>query len=86
MKINEHDSLKQLLILKELCNKIYIARNISLSNDDVIRQLELIDNLFKDSDGQGNWKIQQLELALDGTAMFSNLTIWVGYYNAVNQS
>ena len=54
MKINEHDSLKQLLILKELCNKIYIARNISLSHEDVIRQLELIDNLFKDSDGQGN--------------------------------
>jgi hypothetical protein len=54
MKINKHDSLEQLLILKEICNKIYIARNISLDNEGVIEQLELIDNLFRDSDGQGN--------------------------------
>jgi hypothetical protein len=54
MKINKHNSLEQLLILKEICNKIYIARNISLDNEGVIEQLELIDNLFRDSDGQGN--------------------------------
>jgi hypothetical protein len=50
MKINDHNSLDQLLILKDLCNKIYIARNISLNNDDVIQQLELIDKLFKDQE------------------------------------
>jgi len=54
MKINNYNSLDQLLILKDLCNKIYIARNISLDNEGVISQLELIDNLFKESDGQGN--------------------------------
>lgn len=54
MKINNYDSLKQLLILKEICNKIYIARNISLDNEGVIEQLELIDNLFRDSDERGN--------------------------------
>jgi hypothetical protein len=48
MKINKHDSLEQLLILKEICNKIYIARNISLDNEGVIAQLELIDNLFRE--------------------------------------
>jgi hypothetical protein len=48
MKINTHDSLDQLLILKEICNKIYIARNISLDNEGVITQLELIDNLFRE--------------------------------------
>jgi hypothetical protein len=48
MKINKHDSLEQLLILKEICNKIYIARNISLDNEGVIDQLELIDNLFRE--------------------------------------
>jgi len=48
MKINKHDSLDQLLILKEICNKIYIARNISLDNEGVITQLELIDNLFRE--------------------------------------
>jgi hypothetical protein len=50
MKINNYNSLDQLLILKDLCNKIYIARNISLSDADVIEQLELIDNLFKDQE------------------------------------
>ena len=48
MKINKHDSLEQLLILKEICNKIYIARNIALDNEGVITQLELIDNLFRE--------------------------------------
>ena len=48
MKINKHNSLEQLLILKEICNKIYIARNISLDNEGVITQLELIDNLFRE--------------------------------------
>ena len=48
MKINNHDSLEQLLILKEICNKIYIARNIALDNEGVIAQLELIDNLFRE--------------------------------------
>lgn len=47
MKINKYDCLDQLLILKEICNKIYIARNISLDNEGVIEQLKEIDNLFR---------------------------------------
>ena len=47
MKINKYDCLDQLLILKKICNKIYIARNISLDNEGVIEQLKEIDNLFR---------------------------------------
>jgi hypothetical protein len=50
MKINKYDCLDQLLILKEICNKIYIARNISLDNDGVIEQLKEIDELFKENE------------------------------------
>lgn len=41
---------EQLAILKDICNKIYIARNISLSNVTIIENLEEIDRLFRDKD------------------------------------
>lgn len=47
-RIDNYDSLTQLMILKNICNKIYIARNISLSNESVIDNLEKIDKLFRD--------------------------------------
>ena len=47
-RIENYDSLTQLMILKNICNKIYIARNISLSNESVIDNLEKIDKLFRD--------------------------------------
>lgn len=46
--INGYPSLQQLLILKDICNKIYIARNISMSEEQIIDNLEKIDTLFRD--------------------------------------
>jgi succinyl-CoA synthetase beta subunit len=34
--------------LRGICNKIFIARNISMSNADIVKQLEEIDKLFAD--------------------------------------
>lgn len=47
-EIVNYPSLEQLLILKDICNRIYIARNITLSQDSVIDNLEKIDRLFRD--------------------------------------
>jgi hypothetical protein len=33
--------------LMSICNKIYIARNITLSNDSILEQLKMIDKLFR---------------------------------------
>ena len=47
-----HDFSKdeQLTILKDICNKIYIARNISMSYETIIENLEEIDKLFRDNE------------------------------------
>ena len=50
MKINKMNSLEQLIALKEICNRIYIARNISLNHECVLEQLKEIDTLFKDDE------------------------------------
>lgn len=49
--INTYNSLKQLTILKDICNRIFIARNISMSQDCIIDNLEKIDKLFRTRDG-----------------------------------
>lgn len=46
--IHKYDSLTQLSILKRICNSIYIARNITLSQDSIVDNLEKIDKLFRD--------------------------------------
>ena len=46
--INYYGSLDQLQILKDICNKIYIARNISLSEDTIHEMFRRIDILFRD--------------------------------------
>jgi hypothetical protein len=46
--INQYGSLDQLQILKDVCNKIYIARNISLSEDTIHEMFRRIDILFRD--------------------------------------
>lgn len=48
--VNSYSSLEQLTILKDICNKIYIARNIALSQKSIIENLEKIDTLFRDKD------------------------------------
>lgn len=46
-RLLDHTPEEQLEILKTICNKIYIARNISMDSLDVIRQLVIIDELFR---------------------------------------
>ena len=47
-RIDKYDSLTQLMILKDICNTMYIARNITMSHDSMIDNLEKIDRLFRD--------------------------------------
>ena len=49
--INKYDSLTQLTILKDICNRIYIARNIAMSQDSIVDNLEKLDKLFRTNDG-----------------------------------
>lgn len=51
-RIDKYNSLTQLMILKDICNRIYISRNITMSQDSVIDNLEKIDKLFRDDE---NW-------------------------------
>lgn len=39
---------EQRTMLIDICNRIYIARNISLSQDNILEELEKIDCLFRD--------------------------------------
>jgi 3-phosphoglycerate kinase len=48
--ITDYNLSDQLLILKAICNQIYIARNISLNNEIIEEQLRRIDSLFRDKD------------------------------------
>jgi hypothetical protein len=47
-RIDKYDSLTQLMILKDICNRMYIARNITMSQDSIVDNLEKIDRLFRD--------------------------------------
>ena len=47
MKIDKLSKDDQLKKLREICNMIYIARNIALTQEGVIKQLEVIDSLFR---------------------------------------
>jgi hypothetical protein len=48
--INNYSLHQQLLILKDICNKIYIARNITLNNDEINHQMQRIDKILKDTE------------------------------------
>jgi hypothetical protein len=47
-RIDKYNSLDQLMILKDICNRMYIARNITMSQDSMIDNLEKLDRLFRD--------------------------------------
>jgi hypothetical protein len=47
-RIDKYNSLDQLMILKDICNRMYIARNITMSQDSIVDNLEKIDRLFRD--------------------------------------
>jgi hypothetical protein len=44
--ITEYKPLDQLEILRDIGNRIYIARHISLSQEGILDNLEKIDKLF----------------------------------------
>jgi len=50
-RIDEYDSETQLRILRDVCSRMYIARNITMSEDMMIENLKKIDRLFRDE----NW-------------------------------
>jgi hypothetical protein len=47
-RIDEYDSETQLRILRDVCSRIYISRNITMSQDMMIENLKKIDRLFRD--------------------------------------
>ena len=47
-RIDEYDSETQLRILTDICNRIYIATNITMSQDSMIENLNKINRLFRD--------------------------------------
>ena len=47
-RIEEYDSATQLKILTNICNRIYIATNITMSQDSMIENLNKINRLFRD--------------------------------------
>ena len=48
--ITSYDPIDRLLILTAICSQIYIARNISMSEETIQEQLKKIDELFRDKD------------------------------------
>lgn len=40
-------------VCHEICGQIYIARNITLDHDHIMKQLERIDNLLRDRSKHG---------------------------------
>lgn len=48
--ITDFSKEEQLAILKNICYQIYIARNITMSPDVIIEELEEIDRLFRDNE------------------------------------
>ena len=49
-RIDKYNSINQLMILKDICNSMYIARNIFMSEQIIIDNLEKIDKLFRDDE------------------------------------
>ena len=47
-RIDAYDSATQLKILTDICNRIYIATNITMSQDSMIENLNKINRLFRD--------------------------------------
>lgn len=46
-RISDFDFEEQRLIMLDICNAIYMARNISMSQDGILSELAKIDRLFR---------------------------------------
>ena len=48
MRIFDISCEEQRLVLLDICRNIYLARNISLSNEDILEEMKKLDFLFRD--------------------------------------
>jgi len=55
-RISDFSSDEQRTILIDICNGIYIARNISLSHADILDELGKIDSLFRTVEYEEEYK------------------------------
>jgi hypothetical protein len=53
-RINEYTKEEQLIMLDNICAKIYIARNISMDHQAILDELSKIDRLYANSPEDGN--------------------------------
>lgn len=53
-RIWEYPAAEQLDLLNDICGQMYIARNISLNHDAMLRCLAAIDRLYANSPEDGN--------------------------------
>lgn len=44
--LNQYSADEQLFLLKSICNRIFIGRNISMSEEQILAELSKIDSLF----------------------------------------
>ena len=49
-RIFDYSSEEQRTLLFDICNRLYIARNISLSQESILDELKKIDCLFKNDE------------------------------------
>lgn len=47
-RIYNYSSDEQRTIMLDICNRIYMARNITLSEETILEELKKIDCLFRD--------------------------------------
>jgi len=53
-RITEYSADAQLDLLKSICGQLYIARNISMSHNEMLRCLAAIDRLYANMPEDGN--------------------------------
>jgi hypothetical protein len=47
-QIRDYTTSEQLTLLTDICNRIYIARNISLDQEKILEELQKIDCFFRE--------------------------------------
>jgi len=53
-RINEYTKEEQLIMLDNICAKIYIARNISMNHQAILDEFSKIDKLYANPPEDGN--------------------------------
>ena len=49
-RIYDFNSDEQRTLMLDICNRIYIARNITLSEENLFEELRKIDSLFRETE------------------------------------